>query len=145
MSEHLTDAEVAAALAGEAVDERHLAGCASCRRELETLWTAIAGLRRPAGAEAPPVLARRPGLARRPAVPLAAAAALALALGGLVGRTPEPPASTTAPLAPARSADDQLLDDVERALSREVPRALAPAALLAADLDAAVGRQAEAR
>ena len=143
---HLSHEQAAAALAGDAGSEveRHLAECPECRDEIERLAGGLRALRQEAleASDKPEVFwSRQRGLMtaaprRRPLSPrFAWAAGLAL-VAGLAGvyLTREPASVRVGTVA---DPDHELLRDVERAIRRDLPRALEPAALIAGDLDRA--------
>jgi len=155
MQEHLTDEQLVDQLAGrnEAGPREHLAACAACRNEAESLRRVLACYREdyqqvPCASMEPPeglwpwqyTAIATPWAERLAPRWLAWAAAVAmvvLAAVLLVQKTP--PAQPVAQADP--DPDHALLVDVERSVRRELPRALEPAALLAHE----VGRDAEAR
>jgi predicted anti-sigma-YlaC factor YlaD len=155
MQEHLTDEQLIDQLAGrnEAGPREHLAACAACRDEAESLRSVLARYREDyqqvacAARELPEGLwpwqhtAVAAPWAERPAPRrLAWAAAVAIVmLAALLLIEKTPPAQ---PVAQADADPDHaLLVDVERSVRRELPRALEPAALLAQE----VSRGTEAR
>lgn len=145
---HLDADQFAAGALGEldATVRAHLAGCWTCRTEMERLSNALAA----AGAASLTAGERTEGfwLRQREAIAarlndgtatqhvprlaprrwawagVAAAAGLAAVL--ILGRTPVP----SSPRETAMDADDALLLDVARSVSRPVPRALEPGTLL---------------
>jgi len=144
---HLNDEQTAAALAGAAGDEAagHLAECAACRAEIERLERGLLALRqetREACDKPAEAFWTRQRLAateapqrRLPSPRFAWAAGLALlaGLGGLyLSREP-----ATVSVSSVADPDHELLRDVERAIRRDLPKALEPAALIAVDLDRA--------
>ncbi len=155
MQEHLTDEQLIDQLAGsdDADPREHLAACAACRDEAESLRSVLARYREDyrqvarAATELPEGLwpwrhtaIAAPWAERLVPRRLAWAAAVAmvvLAAVLLVQKTP--PAQPVAQADP--DPDHVLLVDVERSVRRELPRALEPAALLARE----VSRGTEAR
>ena len=110
MRGHLTDDEMAKALAGGGLGDEargHLAGCLACRAELADLEAVVAAERRAAAAAEPDweamaarVMERLEGASRprsrwrRAALAVAAAMLIAIAVGVLrVDRAPAPPAT----------------------------------------------------
>jgi hypothetical protein len=143
---HLSDEQLASALAGSEAGETasHLADCPACRQDLDRLRGALLALReetRLASTKPDPFwISQRLDLAgKTPRQRLVhrfawAAAGLALiaGLGGLyVNRKAQ------VRIVAVADPDHELLTSVERAIRRDVPRALEPAALLAGDLDRA--------
>ncbi len=145
-SQHLSDEQFAALLAGDAGTSEHVRECPQCRAELETIasglrnWTEAARRHatRPEGfwdRQSNSVFSRAQArLRRRLWMPVAAAAILllsaALVLTGLAPRRP------VSPLVAAETSNDALLRQIEEQLSSDVPDALAPATLLTDDLAA---------
>ena len=152
-SSHLTDEQAAAALTGAAGSDvvSHLAECTRCREEIDSIARGLQALRQEAreasekpegfwirqrltAAEAPP---RRP---LSPRLAWAAGLALVAGLGGLY--LMREPAAVR--VGAAADPDHELLRDVERAIRRDLPRALEPAALIASDLDRAAQASGDA-
>lgn len=157
---HLTDDEWMQCLLGEQPAEvvAHLSACPACRAELERFGTATGQLARQTlgYAEALPerfwqeqrrriaarVAARdarttQGSFSRRLAFGLSAAAVALLAVTLLRWSPPSrPPAA-----APVSSADDHLLAQVQEALDREVPMALAPVALLTDEIEREISQR----
>lgn len=150
---HLNDEQMTEWLLGSATDEIgvHVNGCPQCRAELEELHGTIgryAGLMR-ARAQERTLGAVIP--ARKPShksshkddrlwtgrLSWAASAALLVFAVLLLAITPSPRQR----VAPAQDADDALLMEIQRDLDREVPQALAPAALLAAERNRVIANQ----
>ena len=146
MNRHLSDEQVAALLLGGASGEAgaHVAECGECRMEDQRLRTALGGYgeavrgaaERPEAfwawqrvAIAGQLTARRTHSRR---LVWAAAMALLVMLASALVRqgAPEPVAAQTDP-------DHALLVEVERSMQRDVPVALAPAALLAQEMSRA--------
>lgn len=141
MQAHLTEKQIFESLleARDASALEHLAACSACSGELDRLRRATSALRDSARA-----LAERPEgfwtrqrssaasrISGRAASPLTWAAALAAAVLAallLQEARPAPPAM------PAIDLDQALLVSVERAVNRQVPQALAPAALLTQEI-----------
>lgn len=141
MEDHLSDGQLFESLLGSASPrvEAHIAACPECRGRLERLRAAVSTLRRSAHAEAekPDAFWTRQRAAaaarssRHTGRPLAWAAAIAAAvLAAVLLQEPRP----VVPPAPATDPDQALLISVERAVSRQVPQALAPAALLTQEI-----------
>lgn len=141
MEDHLSDGQLFETLLGSASPrvEAHVAACAECRGRLERLRSAVSALRRSAHAQAekpePFWTRQRAAAAARasqsPARPMTWAAALAVAvLAALLLQEPRPVVQP----APATDPDQALLVSVESALNRQVPQALAPAALLTQEI-----------
>ncbi len=119
--------------------EAHIAGCDECRGRLERLRSVTSALRYSAQAQAEKpegfwtrqralADARSPQSSVRP---LAWTAALAVAvLAATLLQEPRP----VAPVTPPADPDHALLVAVEQATRREVPQALAPAALLTQEI-----------
>ena len=145
MQRHLTDPEMTQALGGEAGGETlaHLAGCPTCRAQRDRLRAALTDLAEQARvqAERPEAswerqrrqiasrLGNRPSPSPRWRWAWAPAVLLLVALGSFwfYGHTPQP--------AQGPEADHALLIAVERSVQADVPLALRPAALLAAELE----------
>lgn len=151
---HLTDEEVTSALVDSPDDAlpAHVASCTTCREELTRLRRGLQALREEtrAASEKPEVswIRQRVAIAgkrlrQRSVSPrLAWAAGLALVAGlGSLYVTREQPAGRIVALA---DPDHQLLMDVERAIRRDLPLALEPAALITRDLDRATEAAATA-
>ena len=141
MEGHLSDSQLFESLLGNAGPgaEMHLATCAECRGRLERLRSAVSALRGSAhvAAEKPDAFWTRQRSAAasrvsgRAASPLTWAAAVAAAvLAAMLLQEPRP----VAPAMPFPDPDQALLVSVERAVNRQVPQALAPAALLAQEI-----------
>ena len=155
METHLSDGQLFEALLGDSnpMVEAHLASCAECRQRMEQLRTTVAAVRRSAHAQAEKpegFWARQRSAAatrtsRSPARPLAWAAVIAVAiLATTLLQQPRPVAPVTSPGDP----DQELLISVERATSRQVPQALAPASLITEEISrnvkpAGPGRQSK--
>ena len=145
MRGHLTDTELAEALGDEPRDEAlaHLGDCPTCRAERDRLRTALTGL-----AEQARIQAERPDAAwerqrrqiggrldDRPARSPSwrwvwAPAALGLAALTVVWLGWETPRQSQEP-----EIDHAILAAVERSLQADVPMALRPVALLAAEIE----------
>ena len=117
----------------------HLAACPACSQELDRLRRVTSALRDSARAQAEQpesFWARQRSAAAsrvsgRSVRPLAWAAAIAVAvLAATLLREPRP----AAPPAPTVDPDQALLVSVEQAVNRQVPQALAPAALLTQEM-----------
>jgi anti-sigma factor RsiW len=143
---HLDDEQTAAALAGADGDDAagHLAECAACREEIEKLGRNLLALRQETleACDKPEAFwthqrlaAVEPARRQLPSPRFAWVAGLALlaGLGGLY--LIRPPATVS--VSSAADPDHELLQDVERAIRRDLPKALEPAALIAVDLDRA--------
>lgn len=141
METRLSDSRLFEALLGarDPGAEAHLESCPECRGRLERLRSATASLRDSvrASAEKPEgfwVRQRSAAAARstrQPVRPLAWAAAMAAAvLAATLLQEPRP----VAPAAPPPDPDHALMVAVEQATRREVPQALAPAALLTQEI-----------
>lgn len=141
MQAHLTEEQIFESLleAKDASVLQHLAACPACSQELDCLRRAASALRDSArvGAERPEgfwARQRNSAASRifgRPVRPLAWAAAIAVAvLAATLIQEPRP----VVPPAPAPDPDQALLVSVERAVNRQVPQALAPAALLTQEI-----------
>ena len=141
MQAHLTEETIFESLlgAGDASAQQHLAACPACSQELARLRRTTSALRDSARAQAeqPESLWTRQRASaasrtsRRSVSPLTWAAALAVALlAATLIREPRP----VAPPAPPPDPDQALLVSVEQAVSRQVPQALAPAALLTQEM-----------
>ena len=142
MQEHLSDEQLIGRIEGTSTPEAtsHAEGCAECRAEEEILRAGVSGWRtgvregaeRPAGfwfAQEQAIqgrLARR-GTAQRLAW---AVAMVTVALATALSFEPRQPARPPVPYDP----DHELLVQVQESVRRPVPRALAPASLLAEDL-----------
>jgi hypothetical protein len=164
---HLTDEQWLQCLLGEPPPEAaaHLSGCPNCQAELSRFREATTQLSRQTFgyAEALPerfweeqqrrigawVAAKEAGTSqatfpRRLAVGLSVAAAGVLAVMLIRWPAPQPPQAMLPPapsVAGAASADDQLLAQVQEALEREVPLALAPATLLAQEMESGMAQK----
>jgi hypothetical protein len=146
---HLSDEQVTACLAGQGEREAiaHVSSCVQCQAETDALSGAIAGFRGAVDATAPRNLAwehfsRSATESLRARLPLhwsspwgiPALAALLLVAAAMLVRTPQP--TTINPrqgsLEASREAGDEaLLLQIEGALARPAPRALAPAQTIA--------------
>ena len=159
LDRHLTDDQWIECLLGEQSAEvvGHLSACPACRAELSRFRTATGQLARQTlgYAEALPepfwqeqrrLIAARVAaggarktegsFSRRLAFGLTAAAVALLAVILLRWSPPSRPSAG----APLSSADDPLLAQVQEALDREVPMALAPAALLTDEIERGIDR-----
>ena len=164
MNEHLNDEQWSAALLAEedAPIAAHFASCVECRRELEGIRAALAGVRaeslalgeRPLGfwrEQRLAISARLSAGTELETRPLAWAASLsvvALVAAFLVqGVPPLPlqvgPPSTSTGVSVAVDSDHDLLVDIARFTRRDVPRALEPATLIAQELHRAAGRKSD--
>lgn len=148
--QHLTEDQLSAAAIGEAEAETtaHLAACAACRAEHESLARTLGGLSalaesqaaRPAGfwyAQRAAIAAQLGGRGlARPRLVVWAGALAALTL--TAGMLPQAPQIGSAPDYTASRIDaiddHELLMDVERSVQRTVPRALEPATALAQEM-----------
>ena len=141
MEDHLSDGQLFESLLGGAGPrvEAHIATCPECCERLERLRSAVSALRRSAQAEAEKPDAfwtrQRAAAAARSSQhlvrPMAWVAAIAAAvLAAMLIQEPRPVVPTT----PTPDPDQALLVSVERAVNRQVPQALAPAALLAQEI-----------
>jgi anti-sigma factor RsiW len=141
MQAHLSEEQIFEALLGgdNAPAREHLAACAACAGELDRLRRATAALRDSARTQAeqpePFWTRQRRSSASRVSAhavrPLTWAAALAAAvLAAALLQEPRP----AAPVTPTADPDQALLVSVERAVNRQVPQALAPAALLTQEI-----------
>ena len=162
MNQHLNDEQIAACLAGEVEREAaaHLSNCARCQSEADALSGAIAGFRATLDAAAPRNLAwenisaaaeKSAHTAMRLrwaslgswALPwgIPALAALLLVAAVLLARAPQPTATNerNAALEASREAGDEaLLIQVQSAIRRPTPRALAPAQTIADERSALI-------
>jgi hypothetical protein len=152
MSGHLNEEQIVAVAIGEAGQEAtaHIEACAACRGEAERVGAALAGFAEGTRAEADrpeafwawqrsAILARlAQGSARTRRLAWASATAL-LIVAALAMNQLAPTKDATV----AYDPDHALLVDVERMMRREVPAALQPAALLAAEMDQAVKKNLE--
>ncbi len=162
MNEHLNDEQLSAALLADddAIVAAHLANCMECRRELEGLRTALAGVRAESLAlgERPQGFWREQRLAiaarlsagndfeTRPLAWAASLSVVALVAAFLAqGMPPLPVGSPSAStgISVAADSDHDLLVDVARFTRRDVPRALEPATLIAQELHRAAERKAD--
>lgn len=123
----------------DAAARQHLAACSACSGELDRLHRATSSLRDSAHAQAERpegfwIRQRRSAASRisgRAARPLAWAAAVAVALlAATLLREPRP----AVPAAPSPDPDHALMVAVEQATRRDIPQALAPAALLTQEI-----------
>jgi hypothetical protein len=164
MNEHLNDEQLSAALLAEADASvvAHLAICNACRRELESIRTALTAVcveslalgERPVGfwrEQRLAIAARLPADIELETRPLAWAASLsvvALVAAFLVQGVPPlqlrvgPPSASTG-VSIAADSDHDLLVDVARFTRRDVPRALEPATLIAQELHRAAERKSD--
>lgn len=154
LSQHLTDEQVASALVDSPDNglPAHVASCTTCREELTTLRRGILALREEtrAASEKPEVswIRQRVAIAGKrlrqrtvsPRLAWAAGLALVAGLGSLYVTREQHPGRIVAVADP----DHQLLMDVERAIRRDLPLALEPAALITSDLDRAAETAATA-
>jgi hypothetical protein len=116
----------------------HLAACSACSGELERLRRATGALRdfaRTQGDRPEDFWTRQRSSAAsrisgRAASPLTWAAVAAAVLAAMLLQKPRP----APPAMPATDSDQALLVSVERAVNRQVPQALAPAALLTQEI-----------
>ena len=155
MNQHLSDEQIAGCIAGQAEREvaGHLASCTQCQNETDALSGAIAGFRATVDAAAPRNLAweniSAAAAKGAPAWPhrlwaspwgwalpwgIPALAALVLVAAVLLVRAPQPAATNarSAALEASREAGDEaLLLQVQSAIGRPAPRALAPAQTIA--------------
>jgi hypothetical protein len=152
MSGHLNEEQIVAVALGEAGGEAsaHLEACGACRGEAERVLTALAGYAREsrAAAERPDsfwawqhgaILARLAvGTVRTRR--LAWTSVTALLILAAVAMNQGTPGGNAAQ---GYDPDHELLVDVERTVRREVPAALEPAALLAAEMDRAARKNLE--
>ena len=164
MTDHLTDEQLSAVLLAEddAEATHHLAGCDDCTRELERMRAALAGVRVEslALADRPQlfwreqrmaIASRIPAgreLATRPLAWVGSFAALAMAAAFLTQSAPPLPTQAVRPtnstvVSASADPDHELLVDIERSVSRGVPRALEPATLLAQELHRAAERKSD--
>jgi len=141
--EHLSEEQWTAALLNEDREARtHIAECAECAAEEQRLRAALAGYgeeareaaQRPAAfwAWQRDAIAGRLAAQRTPARRLVWAGTLALVIllaAAVVRQAPPQPAAV--------DPDEALLVDVQRSLRREVPATLAPATLLANEMNRA--------
>jgi len=141
MEIHLSDSQLFEALLGNSNPrlEAHLAACSECRGRFERLRSLTTAFRDSAHARAEKPesfwASQRAAVAGRssqsPARPLAWAAAIAAAvLAAMLLQEPRP----VAPAMPSPDPDQALLVSVEQAVNRQVPQALAPAALLTQEI-----------
>ena len=152
MNGHLNEEQSVAVAVGKADQEAtaHLEACGACRGEAERAGAALAGFAQGARAEADrpeafwtwqrgTILARLAhGTVRTRRLAWASVTAL-LILAALAMNQGAPVGDATA----AYDPDHALLVDVERTMRREVPAALQPAALLAAEMDQAARKNLE--
>lgn len=141
MQAHLTEEEIFESLleAKDASVLQHLAACPACSQELDRMRRATSALRDSARAQAeqPEGFWTRQRssaasrISRRRAHPLTWAAAVAAAvLAATLIQEPRP----VVPATPAPDPDQALLVSVEQAVNRQVPQALAPAALITQEI-----------
>ena len=141
MQAHLTEETIFESLlgAGDASAQQHLAACPACAQRLDRLRRTTAALRDSARAQAerPESLWTRQRASaasrtsRRSVSPLTWAAAIAVAgLAATLIHEPRP----AVPASPPADPDQLLLVSVEQAVNRQVPQALAPAALLTQEI-----------
>lgn len=141
MQAHLTEEQLFESLleARDAATLQHLAACPACSGELDRLRRATSALRdsaraqaeQPEGFWARQRTSAASRLSGRPAHPLTWAAAVAAAvLAAMLLQEPRP----VAPATPAPDPDQALLVSVEQAVNRQVPQALAPAALITQEI-----------
>ena len=141
MKAHLTGEQLLESLlqAPDASALEHLADCPACSGTLARLRRATLSLRGSAQAQAekPEAFwtrqrsAAASRITRHPGRPLAWAAALAASvLAAMLIQEPRP----VPPATPPPDPDQVLLVSVERALHRQLPQALAPAALLTQEI-----------
>ena len=151
MKGHLSNDEFTEHLlgAGQSATEEHLASCAECRAEAERVASALGAYKMWAHEEsekqqsvnvwafsfAQPKHARRGVLAWAGTVGMTVIAAmLLLVLGNPDGSPPKPVGPNVGHQVQLQEeSDDQLLVEVQATLDRTVPRALAPAAILASE------------
>ena len=148
MKDHLSDDELTAVLLGTAGSPAsdHAASCPRCGAELESLRALSAEMRavdglageRPAAAWAAQRVAiaerlRRPVRGHAWRLALAGGAAVGLALALRFWPAPPQPASM-----PSTGDDRALLASINVALDRPAPESLAPALLLAGELERAI-------
>jgi len=164
MNDHLNNEQLSAALLAEANASvaAHLATCKECRRELESIRTALAAVRaetlalgeRPAGfwrEQRLAIAARLPAGNELETRPLAWAASLsmvALVAALLVQSVPSiqlqvRPTPASSGVSVSADSDHELLVDIARFTRRDVPRALEPATLIAQELHRAAGRKSD--
>ena len=141
MKTHLTEEQLFESLLGatDAGGTEHIAACPECREQLERLGSATATLRDSARAQAEKpegfwarqrsaAVTRKARLSVRP---LAWATAVVVAvLAGMLVQEPRP----AAPVTPPPDPDHALMVAVQRAVSRDVPQALEPVALLTQEI-----------
>jgi hypothetical protein len=153
MTEHLSDQEFCKTISGESGEsgQHHLGRCAACRAGRDELLTGIEQYREWIASEVgrpdsfwlgqqravAETIGRRS--AARPFLiwvlaSLACVAVLSLAL--VMVREPRVPAAAVDP-------DHELLLDIERALRRDVPEALAPAEILIEEIQLALAARAD--
>lgn len=142
MQEHLNEESWAAALSGElgATSQAHFETCEECRAEAQSLQRALDGARESldAAAERSEVfwIRQRTEIAarirqqrevRHRLVWATSVASLALAASLLMRQTP--PRTATPQI-----SDQELMTQIESSVMREVPKALAPSAMLAQEM-----------
>jgi len=141
MEAHLSETQLFESFLGgrNPAAEAHLTSCPECRAQLERLRSATTALRDSAHAQAEQregfwARQRSSAAARnseRAVRPLAWTAAVAAAvLAAMLLQEPRP----VAPVTPATDPDHALMLAVQRAVNREVPKALEPAALLTQEI-----------
>ena len=141
MQAHLTEEKIFESLleAQDAAAQEHLAACSACSGELDRLRRAASSLHdsahtqaeRPEGFWTRQRTSAASRISGRATRPLAWAAALAVAvLAAMLLREPRP----VVPAAPPPDPDHALMVAVEQATRRDVPQALAPAALLTQEI-----------
>jgi hypothetical protein len=148
---HWNDEQFAAAVLGESAgDETHLAECAACRGELERLRTQLQILRDDASAagQQTETFWQRQRAAIRAQISSGApvtrswawatAAAAVLLFAVVLSQTTLPPPDVAQS---EKDPDHVLMLEVQQSLERRVPRALAPAALLAEEFNRAAETQ----
>lgn len=138
MTTHLSDEQLTEVLLGSANEETagHVRDCAACRAEAGDIREMIAEYTQLARAQAdarvlPPINVRHKPVQNFSPQRLSWAASFALLAVAvfLLMMTPSPRRVS----APVADADDALLIDIQEDLTREVPEALEPAAMLAAE------------
>jgi predicted anti-sigma-YlaC factor YlaD len=145
MTSHLNDEQMTDWLLGTAGEDivQHLASCEGCRAEASGMQTAIAEYARSTRAQAevrrlqPVAAASRLSAAqaanRRHWLPTRLSWVASFALLALAAILLMTAPSPQMPTAARQDADDALLMEIQQQLERDVPEALAPAAVLTAE------------
>jgi len=152
VSKHLSEDQITEWMLGASDDfvSRHLAACYACSSTAEELRSAITGFRDSIHATAQRdlsfwrnqqlTIAQRASARGWYALHWAWVAAMVMVLIAalFLTRTPNPPQNSA-----TEDADNALLQEVQGDLAREVPRALAPAVLIAEERNAILTKKAD--